>query len=54
MPISVETLCMKGLTLNALNRKEEAYEHVRKGLRCNLKSHISMCDCEWLDRLGSI
>lgn len=31
---------MKGLTLNCLNRKEEAYELVRRGLRNDLKSHV--------------
>lgn len=31
---------MKGLTLNCLGRKDEAYEHVRRGLRNDLKSHI--------------
>ena len=31
---------MKGLTLNCLGRKEEAYEFVRKGLRNDLKSHV--------------
>lgn len=36
----VETLAMKGLTLNCLGRKEEAYEFVRRGLRNNLKSHV--------------
>ena len=35
-----ETLAMKGLTLNCLGRKEEAYELVRKGLRNDLKSHV--------------
>lgn len=35
-----ETLAMKGLTLNCLGRKEEAYEYVRKGLRNDLKSHV--------------
>ena len=35
-----ETLAMKGLTLNCLGRKEEAYEHVRRGLRNDLKSHV--------------
>lgn len=35
-----ETLAMKGLTLNCLGRKEEAYEHVRRGLRNSLKSHV--------------
>lgn len=31
---------MKGLTLNCLGRKEEAYEYVRRGLRNDLKSHV--------------
>ncbi|XP_070553999.1 N-alpha-acetyltransferase 15, NatA auxiliary subunit-like [Ptychodera flava] len=35
-----ETLAMKGLTLNCLGRKEEAYDHVRKGLRNDLQSHV--------------
>ncbi|XP_074849390.1 N-alpha-acetyltransferase 15, NatA auxiliary subunit isoform X2 [Carettochelys insculpta] len=35
-----ETLAMKGLTLNCLGKKEEAYELVRKGLRNDLKSHV--------------
>ncbi|KAM7283590.1 N-alpha-acetyltransferase 15, NatA auxiliary subunit [Ixodes scapularis] len=35
-----ETLAMKGLTLNCLGRKDEAYEYVRKGLRNDLKSHV--------------
>jgi len=35
-----ETMAMKGLTLNCLGRKEEAYDHVRKGLRNDLKSHV--------------
>ncbi|XP_019519593.1 PREDICTED: N-alpha-acetyltransferase 15, NatA auxiliary subunit [Hipposideros armiger] len=34
-----ETLAMKGLTLNCLGKKEEAYELVRRGLRNDLKSH---------------
>ncbi|OXA45499.1 N-alpha-acetyltransferase 16, NatA auxiliary subunit [Folsomia candida] len=34
-----ETLAMKGLILNALGRREEAYEYVRRGLRNDLKSH---------------
>ena len=38
--ISTETLAMKGLTLNCLGRKEEAYDHVRKGLRNDLESHV--------------
>lgn len=35
-----ETLAMKGLTLNCLGRKDEAYDHVRRGLRNSLKSHV--------------
>ncbi|QDZ25913.1 acetyltransferase [Chloropicon primus] len=35
-----ETLSMKGLTLNCLERKEEAYEFVKKGLRNDLSSHV--------------
>jgi hypothetical protein len=31
-----ETLAMKGLTLNCLDRKKEAYEHVRLGLKKNM------------------
>lgn len=35
-----ETLAMKGLILNCQERKEEAYEYVRKGLKNDLKSHV--------------
>ncbi|KAD2806185.1 hypothetical protein E3N88_39562 [Mikania micrantha] len=35
-----ETLSMKGLTLNCMDRKPEAYELVRLGLRNDLKSHV--------------
>ncbi|WJX48860.1 N-alpha-acetyltransferase 16, NatA auxiliary subunit [Trifolium repens] len=35
-----ETLSMKGLTLNCLDRKSEAYELVRQGLKNDLKSHV--------------
>ncbi|XP_065564396.1 N-alpha-acetyltransferase 15, NatA auxiliary subunit-like isoform X2 [Artemia franciscana] len=35
-----ETLAMKGLTLNCLGKKEEAYELVRLGLKNDLKSHV--------------
>lgn len=38
--IFLETLAMKGLTLNCLGKKEEAYELVRRGLRNDLKSHV--------------
>lgn len=35
-----ETLCMKGLTLSYLDRKEEAYDLVRRGLKNDLRSHV--------------
>ncbi|KOM44552.1 hypothetical protein LR48_Vigan05g215700 [Vigna angularis] len=35
-----ETLSMKGLTLNCMDRKSEAYELVRHGLKNDLKSHV--------------
>lgn len=35
-----ETLAMKGLILNCLGKKDEAYEYVRKGLRNDLTSHV--------------
>ncbi|GMQ08764.1 hypothetical protein CsSME_00052353 [Camellia sinensis var. sinensis] len=35
-----ETLSMKGLTLNCMDRKGEAYELVRLGLKNDLKSHV--------------
>jgi len=35
-----ETLCMKGLTLSYLDKKEEAYDLVRKGLKFDLRSHV--------------
>lgn len=31
---------MKGLTMNCLGRKDEAYQLVRQGLRNNLRSHV--------------
>lgn len=31
---------MKGLTLNCLGRKSEAYEYVKRGLRNDLRSHV--------------
>lgn len=36
-PTHGETLAMKGLTLNALGKKEEAHDHVRRGLRADLR-----------------
>ncbi|ORZ05507.1 NMDA receptor-regulated protein 1-domain-containing protein [Lobosporangium transversale] len=35
-----ETLALKGLFYNHLDKKEEAYEFVRKGLKHDVKSHI--------------
>lgn len=35
-----ETLAMKGLIMNCLGRKEEAYELVKKGLKNDLRSHV--------------
>ncbi|KAE8915082.1 N-terminal acetyltransferase A complex auxiliary subunit [Phytophthora fragariae] len=35
-----ETLAMKGLTLNCMDRKDEAYEFVKSGLRHDLRSHV--------------
>lgn len=35
-----ETLAMKGLILNSLGCKDEAYDHVKRGLRSDLKSHV--------------
>lgn len=35
-----ETLAMKGLIMNCLGKKEEAYDLVRRGLRNDLKSHV--------------
>uniref|UniRef100_A0A7S2ZBR2 Uncharacterized protein n=1 Tax=Rhodosorus marinus TaxID=101924 RepID=A0A7S2ZBR2_9RHOD len=35
-----ETLAMKGLVLNSVSKKEEAYELVKLGLKNDLKSHV--------------
>ncbi|KAJ8640601.1 hypothetical protein MRB53_017295 [Persea americana] len=35
-----ETLSMKGLTLNCMDRKAEAYDLVKRGLKNDLKSHV--------------
>ena len=35
-----ETLAMKGLILNCQERKEEAFELTRKGLRLHMQSHV--------------
>lgn len=39
-PENGETLAMKGLIVNQLDRKEEAHDLVRLGLRKNMRSHI--------------
>lgn len=35
-----ETLAMKGLILNCIGKKEEAYDSVKKGLKNDLTSHV--------------
>lgn len=35
-----ETLAMKGLLLNCMERKEEAYELVKRGVKNDLRSHV--------------
>jgi N-alpha-acetyltransferase 15/16, NatA auxiliary subunit len=35
-----ETLALKGLVLNCLDRKKEAYEYVKKGLMNDMCSHV--------------
>ena len=35
-----ETLAMRGLVLNCLERKEEAYEYGKKGLKADMRSHV--------------
>ena len=35
-----ETLAMKGLILCFQEKKEEANDYIRRGLRANLKSHV--------------
>lgn len=39
-PTHGETLAMKGLTLNAMGKKEEAHDHVRRGLRQDLRRWV--------------
>lgn len=39
-PLYTETLAMKGLIMNCMGRKDEAYELVRKGLKNDLRSHV--------------
>lgn len=40
LSVCVETLSMKGLTLNCMDRKSEAYELVRQGLKVRVLSFI--------------
>lgn len=35
-----ETLAMKGLILNCMDRKEEAYTFTKRGLMMNMRSHV--------------
>lgn len=44
MNLFLETLAMKGLIMNCVGKKDEAYELVRKGLKNDLKSHV----CKYL------
>ncbi|ORY78176.1 NatA N-acetyltransferase complex subunit [Protomyces lactucae-debilis] len=39
-PGNGETLAMKGLLLSNMDKRDEGWECVRKGLRCDLKSHL--------------
>lgn len=39
-PNNGETQAMKGLLLNCMNQKEEAYELVKLGLRNDVRSHV--------------
>lgn len=39
-PLHGETIAMKGLTYNCMNKKEEARTLVKKGLALNIKSHV--------------
>ena len=53
-----ETLAMKGLILNCVGRKEEAYELVKRGLRNDLKSHVCIRSnhtvAQWVYRRVSV
>lgn len=40
MAFVAETLAMKGLLLNCLDKKTQAYEFVRKGLKVSYNGHI--------------
>jgi hypothetical protein len=55
VPAHGETLAFKGLALNTLHKKEEAYRCVREGLKHDLKSHVCWhvygCVCVWSRRV---
>lgn len=40
LSLDLETLCMKGLVLSHMNRKDEGLELVKKGLVFDMQSHI--------------
>ena len=37
----IETLSMKGLTLNCLGESEKAHEFCKRGLVANMKTHVT-------------
>lgn len=39
-PSSCAAAPVQGLTLNYMEKKEEAYDFVRRGLKADLKSHV--------------
>lgn len=45
LTLCLETLALKGLFLNNLEKKEEGYEFVKKGLLKDLTSHICKSCC---------
>lgn len=38
--LSVQACALQGLLLNSLERKEEAYELVKRGVKNDLRSHV--------------
>lgn len=42
-PLLIETLALKGIFLNNLDKKAEGYEYVKQGVRNDLTSHICKC-----------
>ena len=44
--MSTETLAMKGLTLNCMEKKAEAYELVRKGLKVRICNFFAIQDLD--------